>query len=1386
MKRHGLPGIGITAEKGKKGKDGPGFYFGPLDSFFVYIGDDILPDSSIDYEDIDYDITYVQNEKRLDPKYKVGDVLYITDLAENDKKLVMYMIEITDDLTTCTKDYLLRHITYDRPFTLKSSLDKHTYLYPITIADVSNYNNFIYKQGDHAGEQMSTVKKWETNLHNINAFVYNSLVSVNYYDASVLDVSKLVITTDVSVVMDQSTYNYIPYKYFSDDYQRQEIINDGKDIIKYTYPNIDISTNFISMTAKANTYSTDGLNQLLFYTQRDKGLFISTQNTNKLFIDNIYIRKDNIGNADAYYTLYNDNIALDNDGNCYTLTQSDFNSSIQGFVITPSKFLNRSNLDINDFNYGYVHTYWNYNEDSINSSTQKNTYYKPNYIRGNYMTSDVKTFYVYKTDEYGTYIRNWNDEKFSKVDVEELRQLLINVPENKTLFDVSYLIPSSVNQELREMFYDVSGIIQIQNIEDYVRYDKIQTIDTSVEYRDYGNTHLYYVTLNGDTEQINEYHDELIIQVKNPSLVIVQETQIVVDPVTGEPVIDPETGEPQTQIVEHEETVMVVDSSVIKAPDTSLVEKYLDVSYFSGIDMYTNPSNNMITLDKLDPNGLYYRHHEILQWIADPEGLKYYSNKTKVTYDVQSNSYIIEASWENTNKLTEYQKTSDNYPEPEFNIKIKDGKVYIDASNNGDQPYITKLGQTILENSNEMDIIAADSSDITRQYVYNSFIQPNSSTFEEILFTNEDKDLLNRLFTNNDDNFNVNDEYAIYEIPYYITDASVRTYEKKYITQIHINDYKDYRTLPVVNLDMYNDIERLEAVNNIENGVLCNQFQFFIDLNIEDFGYDNWGQMSEYIKNPLLRLDINIDLKLETPDSSKVSDFIKSISYGILMNNVDVYHTSIKDLFNEIQGTNSRRQDIPVRNLNDSTIILDDLAIQALDFRLDDAVSGTKRIWIFMETKNPEPLYIYARAYISALSVVVPDPAQPDVHEYDIFYELNREYLYNKSTNYYLYGSKPLKAVIAPISYIAGYNQEMDNISYINNKVQGSEEEVNIAIKPYKLDQVEQLYTNFVDRSEDSMVTNWCALKFKKRFLQDNIKALSISTININYIKNLIRLSDYTVIRNRIQVPIFCADDQDDIYETYLELVYNADLYKSQLIEDQEQFIYNGERYLSSKYDQLNNNTAIYVKQENEYEVRSYNLLNSMQKWNSIYPDYKYPSDNPYPGHIELYGNGYQYLAKSIDNNQYLQSGYMSLSDTKQLNNQYFFDTDIHESYVSTINKPDKNNAYTPVKLFRNLLYQMEWVYPRYYSENGINLIERHILKECTNPNNNDRKMPYNLAYSIYPRMLFNDEEQINVITMLRRPSIVKENQYKLTLDDIYIPDLSQIKDLTSPINVLD
>jgi hypothetical protein len=117
-----------------------------------------------------------------------------------------------------------------------------------------------------------------------------------------------------------------------------------------------------------------------------------------------------------------------------------------------------------------------------------------------------------------------------------------------------------------------------------------------------------------------------------------------------------------------------------------------------------------------------------------------------------------------------------------FDIKVKNNKIYIDASNNGNQPYITTLGETILENSIERQMVVEDSSDTTRTYVYNSGITMNTSTFDDIIGTTYDLNLLNRIFENSEENLNVDDEYGIYEIPYYITDASNRSFEKKYIT----------------------------------------------------------------------------------------------------------------------------------------------------------------------------------------------------------------------------------------------------------------------------------------------------------------------------------------------------------------------------------------------------------------------------------------------------------------------------------------------------------------------------------------------------------------------------------------------------------------------------
>ena len=75
VNKHGIPGIGVTGKPGKKGKTGNSFYMGPIDQFFEFIGENNLTDSSIDYDDIDYNITYAEDEERLSHIYNEGDIV---------------------------------------------------------------------------------------------------------------------------------------------------------------------------------------------------------------------------------------------------------------------------------------------------------------------------------------------------------------------------------------------------------------------------------------------------------------------------------------------------------------------------------------------------------------------------------------------------------------------------------------------------------------------------------------------------------------------------------------------------------------------------------------------------------------------------------------------------------------------------------------------------------------------------------------------------------------------------------------------------------------------------------------------------------------------------------------------------------------------------------------------------------------------------------------------------------------------------------------------------------------------------------------------------------------------------------------------------------------
>ena len=373
IRKHGIPGIGATARKGKTGQKGNGVYFGTLDSFFTFIGDDILNDSSIDYTDIDYDITYVQNEERLNFIYKPGDILYITDasndedsssLDSNDEdKPVLYMLEITDDLTTCTKDYLLQHIKYNKPFTITYSDDDLVYQYPLNIV----YNNL----------EQSNVE----NLYNLNKLYYKSLLSIIYSDKK-HDIDKIQMDlTDIST--NKNTFKQIPVKY-KDIQAKEEYINNGSNITKYNYLTqqgpLSTEENIIDSSKNLLQFISEENNTSIFSIKSVNEQYISLSSSDNIFVTNLCIRNTNLGNVESYYTLYNQDLILDENGNCYTLNEKDFNNLT--FKLDKSSFFKSDLENYDDYNFGYIHTCWNYNKD--NEYTRDNyNYYKPNFIISN-------------------------------------------------------------------------------------------------------------------------------------------------------------------------------------------------------------------------------------------------------------------------------------------------------------------------------------------------------------------------------------------------------------------------------------------------------------------------------------------------------------------------------------------------------------------------------------------------------------------------------------------------------------------------------------------------------------------------------------------------------------------------------------------------------------------------------------------------------------------------------------------------------------------------------------------------------------------------------------------------------------------------------------------
>ena len=1266
--KHGLPGIGVTGQQGKKGKSGNSIYFGTFDSFFSYIDASTLKNSSIDYDDKDYDITYVKDEYRLDPKYNEGDLLYILNSSLKDSSIDC-VIEITEDLTTCTSTQLANRITYEKPFTVNKNKFNR-----LNIVGSNDNNNQSLKHGMFIANELY-------NNYPINV-TYVVDDSINSKPVKVEDLN------DPSIDVANEPY-IIPERYLNKK-ETYLYLNNGREINKYTS---ELNTN---NKVLLNLNYDSSLLEIQSYLNSNMSIYTS----NNLYIDNLHIRNNNKGNIEALNTLYNNELVLNSFGNCYTLTEDNYDSSTQSFTMNIDDFFNNIDVSKDDYVYGYIHMYYNYNDMNNKNSGVRARYYS-NYIKGTFKDTSLSKVRVPKTDDNGNYIRNYNDTSYKNVTSSEIKQVLINTWDTSTLENVSSLLPETVNTSTFNIYKDVKGIIQTEEVEQYKVYDKVIDVNSGYYYKKYHIDSSIFIYDGSNNLQTN-----------------------------------------------------------VKFND------YFDTSYYSGIDTkqfdYSDSSVLKISLDKSDNDSQKYRHHIIQQYIGNKHGIKYFSKLTHADFNYQTSQFDIDASFVQVNHK-DLNRTL-NYDDV-FNITI-DTSISMTLEF---KDKLTKLcNLCVYENGTKVNIKNIILNENTGIYQVKNIAVSKQDIQTDVINKIEDDKFLKCIYDGS--GINIPNTEILYTIKYntiedntdYTIDESTNPDKIVYNNMVTYNrvlkGYTEKRTIPKVKMNIYNDLESLENINNSSNGILCNQFQTFMTLEIDKFSNDDWGLYKEYLPNPKLRIYINRNISDKpslTADDNTIKEWI--FKYTLYKPGIDIYN-------------------ITANELDDQSIVKvsqTDETGEFYEFTIDEAMSGIWYLRIYMESQNPEPYTFNLQYTIDKIQIITSD----NKHTFTLkAKDINEDNLYESNT---------LKLSIAPISYIASYSQNISPIQtrYLQHpnaigvrKWFGSHEVTNIAIMPYRYDEISQKKVN----NKAYKIPNWNSITFKNRYLQDNIKTLSIFTQNINDINNL--------LPNKLYKNTWLCEDTDDITENYLRLIFNSNMFTPRLLNDQYSFVYNNQRLLASQYSQLSNNSAVYIHQYNDINLRTDSLLKSMMKWNDEYDkSYHYETDNPFRGHIETYGNGYQYLPNSADNNQYNQ--YMSLTDVRQQNELQFFDLGRNKVKTYDINRPDKRDAYTPPILFNQLLYQLSWCYPYYTTNNEVvqNTKSKQYIKQLDFDNAvtlengvlDVNKMPYNLCYNIYPRMMFNDEEQYNVVLMLRRPSVIKEGQYEFKLKDIQQKfNISQIQSI--------
>jgi hypothetical protein len=821
--------------------------------------------------------------------------------------------------------------------------------------------------------------------------------------------------------------------------------------------------------------------------------------------------------------------------------------------------------------------------------------------------------------------------------------------------------------------------------------------------------------------------------------------------------------------------------------------------------------------------------YDIINWTSSDNGIKHYSHITKAVYDKTTQSYSISTEGDgisdtsngDNSSLTKFEcfGISSDKCVSVLNINIPDntGKniaVYVNST------LITLQTQPTYRNS-WCECILTKDPDNSLHYILTVNMEDNIPQISSGIDISTAKEYYSTPGTDNEaygcDLFNMllngktaktSSRSITVTVKYEYGNDTIKSYYK--MTQ---PGFTDNRRLPQINLKMNKDIESLEKSNNIDNGILCNQFQFFVDIDITDFEREYWGS---YVQDSSLTLNFDITncpidydfierygvqsseetytVHVNPVDSSNdFNDNYCSIKTFAVTNDIDdPYNMTCAELdgidssminsenseINEVftsSYTNTEKIDLngksyiymnnhifPSEKATRGTGINDNILISMRGITFEQANKGKFRFRVMIEFGNPLFARLFYRFYVSNMWISYSG------NKFHIgttnLAKISQTGRY--ATSEFMFSTETMNTFICPVSMTAIPENPSIGMTTGTVKLAGSSKQIEISIDKYipELSEEMSLLNNSAYVIQNQYIP-WSDFRLKKSFLQDNIKNIYVQPIHI---------SDYYEKISKYE-PFFVIDGYDSIksennMDTYLSVVYNSNLYNQQLRDDVNTFYYNDELFKSEKYSQYSGKSPAFVSQSISYEVRDSSLLNSISVWNYEYQNIiGKTQSNVFTGHLTTYGNGYEYIDSTYDTGQYGDE-FLNLETTKKYNEYMFFESPYNEdiSYLYNKKAPDKG------KWFRTLLYDISWKYPRYLMNTTTNTehIDAYdivsggeymntwdnILKKKTSK----YKLPYNIMYSIYPRCAYDYETDTNIVFMLRCPSVVSENKYEM------------------------